>query len=432
LIGTNLGWLLAEKIVRWLVGLSVAALVARHLGPADYGRLNLALAFSALFVPLAGAGIETLLTRDIVRSPAQASEMIATVLFVRLAAGLASFLLMMGALLGSSGMGMADLPTAMVVILSSGLILQAGDVFDLWFQSQVKARPSVLARSLSFLVFSGVRLILVANEAPVAAFAWALAGEAALTAAGLGLLYATTGGSPGPWRFVRERARRLIAEAWPNLVSALAIAVYTRADRLVLGHHANEETLGLYGAAATLAEVWYILPTALVATMNPALTREHGGDPARFWERLRQVVQGLALVGWILVAVLGLAAGPLITALFGAKFAGATSLLPIMMISTLFAFIGVGVSPWYHNEGAMRLALRRHLLGAAVGVALNLILVPLWGAPGAAWATAAAFATAHWWSNAIDARTRPLFRLQTQALLFGSLSSLKPSVLFRR
>lgn len=431
-LGTNFGWLLAEKLVRWIVGLSVAALVARHLGPDDFGRLNLALAFVALFASIAGAGIENLLSRDLIRHPAQAAEILATVMLVRLAAGLGALLLVGGALAGTFMMGGAGLPVGVIVILSSGLLIQAGEVFELWFQSQLQARRAVFMKSLAFLLFSGVRLGLVAAKAPVEAFAWALAGEAALAVVGLGGIYLATGKAPGRWSFHGERATALLRESWPNLLSALAIAVYMRADRLVLASHADDATVGIYGAAATLTELWYILPTALITTVTPALTREHQADPARYWQRLRQLAQGLALLGWIILVGLSLSARPIITALFGAQFVEAASLLPAMMASTLFAFVGMGVSPWYLNAGAMRLAFRRHALGAAVGLGLNLMLVPRWGAPGAAWATTAAFATAHWWSNAIDSRTRPLFWLQTRALLFGSLSQLKPSALLRR
>ena len=41
----NTSWLLAEKIIRLPVGLVLGVLVARHLGPGDFGTLNYALSF---------------------------------------------------------------------------------------------------------------------------------------------------------------------------------------------------------------------------------------------------------------------------------------------------------------------------------------------------------------------------------------------------
>lgn len=431
-LGKNFGWLLGEKLVRWVIGVSVTALVARHLGPGDFGRLNLALAVVALFSSLAGAGIENILSRELVRQPARAAEILATVALVRLAAGLVALVLGWALVMGVQKFDAEMLPLGLIAILSSGLIFQAGEVLELWFQAQLKARVVVITKTSVFVVFSGVRLALVAVGAPVAAFAWALVAEAALIVVGLAGVYVATGRSPGQWRFIRSLARSLLLESWPNLVSALAIAFYMRADRLLLGRLADEPAVGLFSAASAVAEIWYILPMALVATLNPALTRLQGENQALYWEALRQVTQLLALLGWILVVLFALSARTVVSALYGPEFHAAAVLLPVMMLSTLFAFIGVAVSPWYLNEGATRPALRRHALGALVSLTLNLLLIPRWGAVGAAWSTAAAFATAHWLGNLWQARTRPVFWLQTRALLFGSLSSLRLAALLRR
>lgn len=430
--GGNFGWLLGEKLVRWVIGVSVAAVVARHLGPGDFGRLNLALAVVALFSSFAGAGIENILTRELVRQPGRAAELLATVAFVRLAAGLVALVAGWALVMGVRTFDGELLPLGLIAILSSGLVFQAGEVLETWFQAQLRARVVVVVRTSVFAGFAGVRLALVAAGAPVAAFAWAFVAEAALIVVGLAGVYRATGRSPGEWRFVEATARSLLRESWPNLLSALAIAVYMRADRLILGYLADERTVGFFSAASAVAEIWYILPTALIATLNPALTRLQGEDRARYWEKLRQVAQFLALLGWVLLISCTLSARTVISALYGPEFQTAAALLPVMMLSTLFAFIGVAVSPWYLNEGAMRPALRRHAVGALVGLSLNLLLVPRWGAVGAAWSTAAAFASAHWLGNLWQPKTRPLFWLQTRALLFGSLSSLRPTALLRR
>ena len=57
----------------------------------------------------------------------------------------------------------------------------------------------------------------------------------------------------------------------------------------------------------------------------------------------------------------------------------------------------------------------RHIVGAVLNLGLNFVLIPHWGAAGAALATVLAFAVAHVFANAFNARTRPLFRLQMRA-----------------
>ncbi|HTF62329.1 MAG TPA: hypothetical protein VK638_06405, partial [Edaphobacter sp.] len=45
----NMGWLFVDRFVRMGMGLFVGVWVARYLGPAQFGSLNFALAFIALF-----------------------------------------------------------------------------------------------------------------------------------------------------------------------------------------------------------------------------------------------------------------------------------------------------------------------------------------------------------------------------------------------
>ena len=49
MIVDNIGWLFIDRFLRMGVGLLVGVWVARYLGPAQFGMLNYALAFVALF-----------------------------------------------------------------------------------------------------------------------------------------------------------------------------------------------------------------------------------------------------------------------------------------------------------------------------------------------------------------------------------------------
>ena len=64
----------------------------------------------------------------------------------------------------------------------------------------------------------------------------------------------------------------------------------------------------------------------------------------------------------------------------------------------------------------MRLTIERTFTAAALKIGLNLLLIPRFGAVGAAYASLCAYAYSGWLANALYARTRPLFRLQLEAV----------------
>ena len=78
--------------------------------------------------------------------------------------------------------------------------------------------------------------------------------------------------------------------------------------------------------------------------------------------------------------------------------------------------LGVMQSLWLVAANLTRLSLYRTLLGAAVNLVLNALLIPRYGALGAAWATLVAQACATTFSNLLWRETRPFIRLQLRAL----------------
>jgi len=45
----NTGWLLCDRILRMVIGLTIGAWVARYLGPAQFGELAYVISFIAFF-----------------------------------------------------------------------------------------------------------------------------------------------------------------------------------------------------------------------------------------------------------------------------------------------------------------------------------------------------------------------------------------------
>lgn len=406
-------WLLVEKCARWTLGLTVGVWTARYLGPADFGLFSSALAWVALFAGAAGFGIESIVVRELVRQPERQSELLATAFCLRLVGGVVfGGLAFVAALLWPS----ASPPAALTAIASLATLFAVGEVFDLWFQAHLRARASALARTAVFAVTCAVRLTLIATEAPLAAFLWVVSAEAAVASLTLATVFFRSD-HPSRGRFSPTLARDLLGESWPNLVANLACLSYARADRVMLAALSGDAAAGNYSAAANLVEIWNFFPLAVVNSANPLFTRLHTADPARYACELARLARLHAAAAWAVAAFLIVVAPWLIPTLYGPDYAAGTGTLQLLACALPFAFVGVAASPWYLNAGLTRVAMQRHLLGAALNLGLNWVLIPRWGAPGAAAATVVAYAVAHIFANAIHPCSRPLLRLQLRALL---------------
>jgi polysaccharide transporter, PST family len=80
----NTSWLFADRIIRMGLGVIIVIFLARYLGPEQFGIYNYAIAFVALFTAFSSLGLDSIVVRDIVRSPEKKDEILGTSLVLKL------------------------------------------------------------------------------------------------------------------------------------------------------------------------------------------------------------------------------------------------------------------------------------------------------------------------------------------------------------
>jgi PST family polysaccharide transporter len=411
---TNTGWLFGDRALRMGMGLVVGLWVARYLGPEQFGLLNYAQAFVALFTALATLGLDRIVVRDLVQHPEKKGEILGTTLALRLAGALAAILV--------QGLTVYFIQPdnlllhLLVAILGSAMVFQAFDSVDLWFQSQVQSRHTVIAKNAAFLLMGGVRVALILARQPLVAFAVAILGEAALGAFFLLLRYRHQRGDPGAWRVSGAWAKTLLRDGWPLILSGLAVMIYMRIDQIMLGQMGGNAAVGIYSAAVRISEVWYFIPIAITSSVAPSIIASRQLGEALYYGRIQKLMRLMVLLS-VGIALPMTFLGPLLVVrLYGTAFAASGPILALHIWTAVFVFLGLAQGPWLVAEGLMKVSLNRTLAGGVVNVLLNLYLIPRFGGMGAAWATLAAQATSTLLVNAVDPRTRRIFWMELRAL----------------
>jgi O-antigen/teichoic acid export membrane protein len=188
---------------------------------------------------------------------------------------------------------------------------------------------------------------------------------------------------PSP-RLLAESVR-LGSRAWLGSVSLLLNA---RLDQILVGVIASDVALGLYAVAVNGAEILLFMPTAIATSLLPVVAREHELPSAERTLRTFRSASVLALGSMVAAAGLGWLAIP---AVFGAEFRGAVQ--PFMWL--LPGALGYTALSIFSNSLLASRAPGLSSLGSAAalgaGLALDLALIPWFGASGAAAAASAAF-----------------------------------------
>jgi O-antigen/teichoic acid export membrane protein len=410
----NLGWLVAEKGARLVLNLGVGFWVARHLGPAQYGALNYGLAVVGLVSLLAELGLESVVRRELIRSPARAVELVATMGGLRLAGGMAAYAL----LVASWWLGWATpAERGLLAVLGLTLFQPALMVTDLWFQARLTAKFSVQAQVVALTVGAAMRVALIMAGATLIGFAWAVVAEAAVAILLLAVLARREGLTLRPSAFDPKLGKRLFGEAWPLLLVGFAVMIYLRIDAIMLRAMVGDVAVGVYSAAIRFTEIWYFLPMALGSSLLPALLRARERGSEAYAVRMQAYYDLSAGLAYVLSVPIALAAPWLIRLAYGPAFAGAAPVLALHIWSSVFVFLGVARGLFLVNESFTRFYLAATVAGAALNIGLNCWLIPRYGPWGAAMATVAAQAVAAWLSSFCFAPVRQTAWMQTRALL---------------
>jgi hypothetical protein len=133
----NAGWLVAERVLRLVIGVVVSVAVARHLGPSGMGELGLALGWAALAAPLATLCLDDLVIRELVAQTERRGEVLGTALALRLIAAAGCMALApLTMWLLYRDVGRVEL----VFVVTLTALWGAGDVFTLWFHHKTQMR----------------------------------------------------------------------------------------------------------------------------------------------------------------------------------------------------------------------------------------------------------------------------------------------------
>ncbi|MBG1264005.1 flippase [Nostoc commune] len=412
---TNTGWLFADRILRMGASLVVGVWVARYLGVQQYGLFNYALAFVSLFSPIFTLGLDEVVVRHLVRQSSNKEEILGTTFWLKFMGGIASVLLAVSTMffLGEHEI----LKIWLVAILGMAGIFRATDTIEVWFQSQVQSKYTVIAKNIAFLLNSVIKIALILTKAPLMAFAWVTLAEFAMSAIGLLIVYQVKGSSLWLWRWSFSAAKTLLKESLPLIFSGFAILIYMRIDQVMLGQMIGNNEVGIYSAAVRISEIWYFIPGAIISSVAPAIYAAKEKSESLYYQRIGKLLSLMTCISFAIGLPLTFLSDKIIMVMFGSGYAEAGAILAVHVWTSLFVFMGLATSPWFIAEGLNHVSLGKTLFGAILNIILNLFLIPKYAGLGAAIATIISQAAATFICNAFDSRTQKIFKIQVRSLI---------------
>lgn len=297
-----------------------SAVVARQLGPENYGILAFATMVATWAGCLVQAGSLEVITKNTAVNSMESSSLMRFGLLFRFCGALPALGVV---LLASTWFGHAGL-YAILALLPLTLV---PDAVEAVFFGRSQFQPTAPIRVAAAAMGLAGRIALAFHGAGVQAFAWVTVGEGLITGClllwkGRGIWRTQSGSHSFSWR-------SFLAQSLPMAASAVVVGLALRLDQFILQTCRPGPEVGYYLAVVRLFETANILIPSLLAVLLPDLARWRHLAAEEYQRKMIRLYTLTYRWGFFAAGVLAVVAPVVIPILFGDSFRAS---IPIFMI----------------------------------------------------------------------------------------------------
>jgi O-antigen/teichoic acid export membrane protein len=359
-----------------------ALLLARYLGPYDFGMFSYAVGVTTIVFGWADLGLSSYAARQFQLQPARRRGVLRGFATITVRMGL---LLSIGVIAGALWFGKDRVVSWALAVACVAQFFRGLSVPWRALLSSEERIPEIGFQEFSVRLGTTVLLVAVATARQgVLAMLWATA--IPVVVGYWWLRRQTKGLADGDSEPVALRS--MLCEAWPFTLYAIVYAVYFQIDIVLLEKLQPLDVVGYYGAATRFIYPLLQVPAALMLSAFPKLvavsqvgTTEEG---RRLRVKLLRTLLGTACLAAVALAML---APWIVPMLLGPKYNEAVVTLQIMTLFLPLTFGQTLAANILMASGRGRELAAIYGIGLVANVGLNLWLIPLYAHNGCAIAT---------------------------------------------
>jgi O-antigen/teichoic acid export membrane protein len=375
-------------------------LLARELGPREYGIFSSIIAFMALLTPLIGLGIPQFWLKIYGLEGTEAGRWLKGSFKALCLSSIAIFsivFLWLTAFERESSYFFTILlflffllSQLFVELLSSRYQLEGKfRVLALWQLFPHFLRLTVLL-ILLFLVGENFDLFNVSwayaiASIPLIVFGWhglSTMRKNSFTLEGHKRLYTE------PTTIVTPGGFDVLKSSWPFGLAAFFQIIYYQSDIILVKYLDGEHAAGIYSVAFSIMAAIFLLPAVIYQKfLLPKFHRWAHHDTARFYQVYKLGNKAMALVGLLVMVGLWSSAFWLIPFVFGSEYRGSVVVLNVLALSIPVMYLAFNSGATLVTKDNMLKKVRYMGFVACINIALNSLLIPTYGELGAAIAT---------------------------------------------
>lgn len=387
----NTGWMFIMRVFSMVVTLVSTLLVARNLGPTNFGQISYATSFVGIFSFIASLGIDSVLYRELIKFPDKRNVLLGTSFKIKLYAGIITAIAVS---ILASVWTTDDVSRVLIFILSITFVFNSFQIIAYEFQARVESKyVSIIAFLMNF-VLCALNVIIVLSGKGVIFLALALVIQSILYAVSYWFIYTKkVKESIYSWKFDKQIALMILKDSWPLIFTSAFIMIYSEIDQIMLKSMIDAHAVGIYDSAVRVVEAWYFIPSIIVSSFFPAMINAKISSREVYIKRMRKLYTFMFVMSLVLALASTVFASLIMHILYGNAFSSGIPILQVYTWSLIGTFIGNLLMNHLIAENQTKVSFVVSFIPMVLNILLNIIFIPKFGVIGPAYATLIAYSS---------------------------------------
>lgn len=377
--------LVSAEIITKACGALMYFMLARYLGPHDFGVYSLAISFALIFGLISGLGIDSFIVKEIARDPSRTQVLFENSVLLKMIGGLIAFLLAVGL---SYLMGYNQQTQKAIVIFSFTLFFSSlTNLYDSVFRGfqRMEYSAMILIGRSFFTIIIIMAMIFLQQDIHMIVSAHVATGLILVVISHLLLVKQNL--CQISLNYNLKQALSLIVGGMPFIATGVVYVINAKADILLLSKLANLESVGIYDAANELVLVILIIPSLISQVLYPYLSQQFHKCKEVLGEIINLSMRIIIAVSVPVSFGLVILAPKIISLLYGHKYTQSAIVLQIMGSGLSIVFLRSILGWVLAAIEKVNVMMWINIYNLALNIIFNVILIPMYGYIGAAIAT---------------------------------------------
>ena len=375
----NISWLIFDKLFRASLNIFLTIILARNLGPEDFGLLNYLLAFLYLFTSISSLGMNPVITNKIINDGAKFKyNLILNAYYIRFFFSILCYLIFLSLIhLLNNDEVIFEYST----IIGLVIIMKSSEIFFSYFEAKSLSKYIVISQLLGLLTSIFIIIYIFINELDNKFIYIALLLDFIIVFILINYFYFFKNKFFFP-KLELSLIKKTLYSSLPVLISALSIILYMRIDQIMIKSLINEYEVGIYSASVRLIEIFHFIPKILIISFLPIILKTK-----EYYNQLLHLNSVIFKISIFIFFIIFFSSSLLTDIFYGEEYFESVLITKILSFSIIFVFFGVINEHWYIKNNLQLNYAFNVFLGALINIILNYFLILNFGSVGAAIST---------------------------------------------